>query len=173
MFIGILEGGYASTTFYILLITAVFFILAIFILIAGISTRRRIIKAYNEIYTTYPELQNNINNLYEQADFRDDKLNIIIYKHHLVTHYREFCVADLNNTYMIYHYITTTSVRGITFHYYNLRVSVKNRGTQLAMPIRSLKILTDSKLLTTFEYIHKHFPDVIIRPTLRNPYIPK
>lgn len=148
------QSGQTNT----LLMSGGFFIGAIVILVSGIITRRHIVNAYEEIYAAYPELHNNIDNLYKRANFIDNQLNIIIYKHHLVTNYRIFCAVDLNKVDMVYHHMMTTHNHGLTYYHSYLKISRIDQNKPLSMPIRNIKKATDSKLLTTFEYIHKHFP---------------
>ncbi|MDO4667134.1 MAG: hypothetical protein Q4A90_04785 [Streptococcus sp.] len=142
-----------------LITSIIFFALSALFFGIGLITRKRVIAAYNEVYSTYPELENNINTLYEQADFRDDELKIAIYKQHLITYYGSFSAVDLTNVEQIYHYIFTVRRYGIAVKQASyLRVVRQNQKKPLQMPIRNIKKTTDSKLQSTFDYLYQHFP---------------
>ena len=134
--------------------------IGIFFLVMGIIGRKRNIAAYEEIYAAYPEVKDNLNLLIENANFHDDVLKIIIYKHHLITYYNGFKAVDLTETVQLYHHILTMRRGFIATNRNSSLVAVRPNKKNYQMPIKNINKTTDSKLQSTFDYIYNNFPHI-------------
>ena len=135
--------------------------LAAFFIVAAFFTKKRVNQAYDELYQEYPELNGSFDSLVSEAAFHDEKLKIIIYKHHLISDYRGLSVMNLNEIVQLYHYILTVRRSLIAVSRQSSLIGLKNNDKKkYSVPIKNIGKKTDDQLQDTFEYLSQHFPHI-------------
>ena len=89
-------------------------IIALVFFYSAFATRKGEDKAYNELYSAYPELNYSMDTVLDNATYVDNQLGIVLYKHHLLATYKNFQVYDLTKAERIYHYVYTQKSYGMT-----------------------------------------------------------
>ncbi len=79
--------------------------IGVFLIVLSFVTKAKMSKAFSEFYAEYPELNGSIEHLQDIAGYSNDKLKLIIYRHHLVSYYGAFAIMDLNDIQQLYHYV--------------------------------------------------------------------
>lgn len=117
--------------------------------------------AYHHLYQTYPELEGNLDLLLSQATYQNDRLQLVIYKEHLVTYERGFRAIALPDVSQVF---VTTSRRYdrllIPKREDNLIVKTKDNHRRLAMPIKSPTKY--DMIQDFFSYLASHYPEIKI-----------
>lgn len=120
-------------------------------------------QSYDNLYQTYPELQGNLDLLLVDAAYRNERLQILVYKEHLVTYYRGFNAVALPDVERLY----GQTIR----HRYSLftvardeYLMVHRTGIKrpLTMQYKSAKKETDMELQSLLDYVANSYPEIQI-----------
>ncbi|EHJ52428.1 hypothetical protein [Streptococcus macacae] len=125
--------------------------------------KSKINRAYNDFYAAYPELNGNLAQVTTEAAYYDDKLNIVIYKNHLVSYYRGFAIVDLSQIIQLYHRIIKTKRSFLTVNQHSFLVAVKNDNKKVNLPIPNHGKKTDKELQPLFELLQRDFPNINLK----------
>lgn len=137
-------------------------LVGVILIAAAFVTRHKVNQAYDELYAAYPELNGNLDLLLSDALYYDDNLKIAIYKNHLVSYFRGFCVVDLQQVVQLYHRIVKTKRYFITVNRQSFLVAVKDDKKKVNMFIRNRGKKTDEELQPFFAAVQEHFPNIKI-----------
>ncbi|MEX2783605.1 hypothetical protein AB3331_00245 [Streptococcus sp. H49] len=143
------------------IVGAIFGGLGLFFIVTAFFTKRRVNRAYDELYQQYPELNGNIASLAAESSFHDDSLQIVIYKHHLISYYQGLSLMNLDEIVQLYHHILTVRRSFIAVSRRSTLIGLKdNDKKQYRVPIKNIGKKTDDQLQATFNYLHEHFPHI-------------
>ena len=141
-------------------------IIALVFFYSAFATRKGEDKAYNELYSAYPELNYSMDTVLENATYVDNQLGIILYKHHLLATYKNFQVYDLTKAERIYHYIYTQKSYGMTVSRTSQLIVLTNdksyRKKKTSLLIKNVGDETDDLLQPFFYAVSQEFPDILL-----------
>ena len=141
-------------------------IIALVFFYSAFATRKGEDKAYNELYSAYPELNYSMDTLLDNATYVDNQLGIILYKHHLLATYKNFQVYDLTKAERIYHYIYTQKSYGMTVSRTSQLIVLTNdksyRKKKTSLLIKNVGDETDDLLQPFFYAVSQEFPDILL-----------
>ena len=141
-------------------------IIALVFFYSAFATRKGEDKAYNELYSAYPELNYSMDSVLEDATYVDNQLGIVLYKHHLLATYKNFQVYDLTKAERIYHYIYTQKSYGMTVSRTSQLIVLTNdksyRRKKTSLLIKNVGDETDDLLQPFFYAVSQEFPDILL-----------
>ena len=141
-------------------------IIALVFFYSAFATRKSEDKAYNELYSAYPELNYSMDSVLEDATYVDNQLGIVLYKHHLLATYKNFQVYDLTKAERIYHYIYTQKSYGMTVSRTSQLILLTNdksyRRKKTSLLIKNVGDETDDLLQPFFYAVSQEFPDILL-----------
>lgn len=141
-------------------------IIALVFFYSAFATRKGEDKAYNELYSAYPELNYSMDSVLEDATYIDNQLGIVLYKHHLLATYKNFQVYDLTKAERIYHYIYTQKSYGMTVSRTSQLILLTNdksyRRKKTSLLIKNVGDETDDLLQPFFYAVSQEFPDILL-----------
>ena len=141
-------------------------IIALVFFYSAFATRKSEDKAYNELYSAYPELNYSMDSVLEDATYVDNQLGIVLYKHHLLATYKNFQVYDLTKAERIYHYIYTQKSYGMTVSRTSQLILLTNdksyRRKKTSLLINNVGDETDDLLQPFFYAVSQEFPDILL-----------
>ena len=141
-------------------------IIALVFFYSAFATRKGEDKAYNELYSAYPELNYSMDSVLEDATYVDNQLGIVLYKHHLLATYKNFQVYDLTKAERIYHYIYTQKSYGMTVNRTSQLILLTNdksyRRKKTSLLIKNVGDETDDLLQPFFYAVSQEFPDILL-----------
>ena len=141
-------------------------IIALVFFYSAFATRKGEDKAYNELYSAYPELNYSMDTLLDNATYVDNQLGIVLYKHHLLATYKNFQVYDLTKAERIYHYIYTQKSYGMTVSRTSQLIVLTNdksyRKKKTSLLIKNVGDETDDLLQPFFYAVSQEFPDILL-----------
>ena len=141
-------------------------IIALVFFYSAFATRKSEDKAYNELYSTYPELNYSMDSVLEDATYVDNQLGIVLYKRHLLATYKNFQVYDLTKAERIYHYIYTQKSYGMTVSRTSQLMVITNdksyRRKKTGLVINNVGDETDDLLQPFFYAVSQEFPDILL-----------
>ena len=141
-------------------------IIALVFFYSAFATRKGEDKAYNELYSAYPELNYSMDTVLENATYVDNQLGIVLYKHHLLATYKNFQVYDLTKAERIYHYVYTQKSYGMTVSRTSQLIVLTNdksyRRKKTSLLIKNVGDETDDLLQPFFYAVSQEFPDVLL-----------
>ena len=141
-------------------------IIALVFFYSAFATRKGEDKAYNELYSAYPELNYSMDTVLENATYVDNQLGIVLYKHHLLATYKNFQVYDLTKAERIYHYIYTQKSYGMTVSRTSQLIVLTNdksyRRKKTSLLIKNVGDETDDLLQPFFYAVSQEFPDILL-----------
>ena len=141
-------------------------IIALVFFYSAFATRKGEDKAYNELYSAYPELNYSMDTLLDNATYVDNQLGIILYKHHLLATYKNFQVYDLTKAERIYHYVYTQKSYGMTVSRTSQLIVLTNdksyRKKKTSLLIKNVGDETDDLLQPFFYAVSQEFPDILL-----------
>lgn len=153
----------ANSSKIVFYIAAGFFaVCSIFMFVRGFVWRKQSNQAYDELYATYPELKENFDLIREDATYKDDALQIILYKNHLITTSKKFSTYDLRQAERIYHYQFSQKRYGMTVSRTSqlilLTENSSYRKKKLGLYIENIGEGTDDQLQPFFFALSQEFP---------------
>jgi len=141
-------------------------IIALVFFYSAFATRKGEDKAYNELYSAYPELNYSMDTVLDNATYVDNQLGIVLYKHHLLATYKNFQVYDLTKAERIYHYIYTQKSYGMTVSRTSQLILLTNdksyRRKKTSLLIKNVGDETDDLLQPFFYAVSQEFPDILL-----------
>ena len=141
-------------------------IIALVFFYSAFATRKGEDKAYNELYSAYPELNYSMDSVLEDATYVDNQLGIVLYKHHLLATYKNFQVYDLTKAERIYHYVYTQKSYGMTVSRTSQLILLTNdksyRRKKTSLLIKNVGDETDDLLQPFFYAVSQEFPDILL-----------
>ena len=141
-------------------------VIALVFFYSAFATRKGEDKAYNELYSAYPELNYSMDSVLEDATYVDNQLGIVLYKHHLLATYKNFQVYDLTKAERIYHYIYTQKSYGMTVSRTSQLILLTNdksyRRKKTSLLIKNVGDETDDLLQPFFYAVSQEFPDILL-----------
>ena len=141
-------------------------IIALVFFYSAFATRKGEDKAYNELYSAYPELNYSMDSVLEDATYVDNQLGIVLYKHHLLATYKNFQVYDLTKAERIYHYVYTQKSYGMTVSRTSQLIVLTNdksyRRKKTSLLINNVGDETDDLLQPFFYAVSQEFPDILL-----------
>ena len=141
-------------------------IIALVFFYSAFATRKGEDKAYNELYSAYPELNYSMDSVLEDATYVDNQLGIVLYKHHLLATYKNFQVYDLTKAERIYHYVYTQKSYGMTVSRTSQLIVLTNdksyRRKKTSLLIKNVGDETDDLLQPFFYAVSQEFPDILL-----------
>ena len=141
-------------------------IIALVFFYSAFATRKGEDKAYNELYSAYPELNYSMDTVLENATYVDNQLGIVLYKHHLLATYKNFQVYDLTKAERIYHYVYTQKSYGMTVSRTSQLIVLTNdksyRKKKTSLLIKNVGDETDDLLQPFFYAVSQEFPDILL-----------
>ena len=141
-------------------------IIALVFFYSAFATRKGEDKAYNELYSAYPELNYSMDTVLDNATYVDNQLGIVLYKHHLLATYKNFQVYDLTKAERIYHYVYTQKSYGITVSRTSQLILLTNdksyRRKKTSLLIKNVGDETDALLQPFFYAVSQEFPDILL-----------
>ena len=141
-------------------------IIALVFFYSAFATRKGEDKAYNELYSAYPELNYSMDTVLDNATYVDNQLGIVLYKHHLLATYKNFQVYDLTKAERIYHYIYTQKSYGMTVSRTSQLIVLTNdksyRKKKTSLLIKNVGDETDDLLQPFFYAVSQEFPDILL-----------
>ena len=141
-------------------------IIALVFFYSAFATRKGEDKAYNELYSAYPELNYSMDTVLENATYVDNQLGIVLYKHHLLATYKNFQVYDLTKAERIYHYVYTQKSYGMTVSRTSQLIVLTNdksyRQKKTSLLIKNVGDETDDLLQPFFYAVSQEFPDILL-----------
>ena len=141
-------------------------IIALVFFYSAFATRKGEDKAYNELYSAYPELNYSMDTVLENATYVDNQLGIVLYKHHLLATYKNFQVYDLTKAERIYHYVYTQKSYGMTVSRTSQLIVLTNdksyRRKKTSLLIKNVGDETDDLLQPFFYAVSQEFPDILL-----------
>ena len=141
-------------------------IIALVFFYSAFATRKGEDKAYNELYSAYPELNYSMDTVLENATYVDNQLGIVLYKHHLLATYKNFQVYDLTKAERIYHYVYTQKSYGMTVSRTSQLILLTNdksyRRKKTSLLIKNVGDETDDLLQPFFYAVSQEFPDILL-----------
>ena len=141
-------------------------IIALVFFYSAFATRKGEDKAYNELYSAYPELNYSMDTVLENATYVDNQLGIVLYKHHLLATYKNFQVYDLTKAERIYHYVYTQKSYGMTVSRTSQLIVLTNdksyRRKKTSLLINNVGDETDDLLQPFFYAVSQEFPDILL-----------
>ena len=141
-------------------------IIALVFFYSAFATRKGEDKAYNELYSAYPELNYSMDTVLENATYDDNQLGIVLYKHHLLATYKNFQVYDLTKAERIYHYVYTQKSYGMTVSRTSQLIVLTNdkayRRKKTSLLINNVGDETDDLLQPFFYAVSQEFPDILL-----------
>ena len=133
---------------------------------SAFATRKGEDKAYNELYSAYPELNYSMDTVLDNATYVDNQLGIVLYKHHILATYKNFQVYDLTKAERIYHYVYTQKSYGITVSRTSQLILLTNdksyRRKKTSLLIKNVGDETDALLQPFFYAVSQEFPDILL-----------
>ena len=141
-------------------------IIALVFFYSAFATRKGEDKAYNELYSAYPELNYSMDTVLDNATYVDNQLGIVLYKHHLLATYKNFQVYDLTKAERIYHYVYTQKSYGMTVNRTSQLILLTNdksyRRKKTSLLIKNVGDETDDLLQPFFYAVSQEFPDILL-----------
>ncbi len=141
-------------------------IIALVFFYSAFATRKGEDKAYNELYSAYPELNYSMDTVLDNATYVDNQLGIVLYKHHLLATYKNFQVYDLTKAERIYHYVYTQKSYGMTVSRTSQLIVLTNdksyRRKKTSLLIKNVGDETDDLLQPFFYAVSQEFPDILL-----------
>ena len=141
-------------------------IIALVFFFSAFATRKGEDKAYNELYSAYPELNYSMDTVLDNATYVDNQLGIVLYKHHLLATYKNFQVYDLTKAERIYHYVYTQKSYGMTVSRTSQLIVLTNdksyRRKKTSLLIKNVGDETDDLLQPFFYAVSQEFPDILL-----------
>ena len=144
---------------YYIIGAAIFSGMGVFIAITAFILRKKSIASYNELYQTYPELQGNLEDIADQADYYDQDLKVILYKNHLITYFKGTQTVDLREVDQIYLIENSYHRYGFTNKVYQLCYIRKDSPKKHKMTIRTTRTVQE-QLEEFWELLMEKFPDI-------------
>ena len=144
---------------YYIIGAAIFGGMGVFTAITAFILRKKSIASYNELYQTYPELQGNLEDIADQADYYDQDLKVILYKNHLITYFKGTQTVDLREVDQIYLIENSYHRFGFTNKVYQLCYIRKDSPKKHKMTIRTTKTVQE-QLEEFWELLMAKFPDI-------------
>ena len=141
-------------------------VIALVFFYSAFATRKGEDKAYNELYSAYPELNYSMDTVLDNATYVDNQLGIVLYKHHLLATYKNFQVYDLTKAARIYHYVYTQKSYGMTVSRTSQLIVLTNdksyRRKKTSLLIKNVGDETDDLLQPFFYAVSQEFPDILL-----------
>ena len=144
---------------YYIIGAAIFGGMGVFTAITAFILRKKSIASYNELYQTYPELQGNLEDIADQADYYDQDLKVILYKNHLITYFKGTQTVDLREVDQIYLIENSYHRYGFTNKVYQLCYIRKDSPKKHNMTIRTTRTVQE-QLEEFWELLMEKFPDI-------------
>ena len=144
---------------YYIIGAAIFGGMGVFTAITAFILRKKSIASYNELYQTYPELQGNLEDIADQADYYDQDLKVILYKNHLITYFKGTQTVDLREVDQIYLIENSYHRYGFTNKVYQLCYIRKDSPKKHKMTIRTTRTVQE-QLEEFWELLMEKFPDI-------------
>ena len=144
---------------YYIIGAAIFGGMGVFTAITAFILRKKSIASYNELYQTYPELQGNLEDIADQADYYDQDLKVILYKNHLITYFKGTQTVDLREVDQIYLIENSYHRYGFTNKVYQLCYIRKDSPKKHKMTIRTTRTVQE-QLEEFWELLMAKFPDI-------------
>lgn len=144
---------------YYIIGAAIFSGMGVFTAITAFILRKKSIASYNELYQTYPELQGNLEDIANQADYYDQDLKVILYKNHLITYFKGTQTVDLREVDQIYLIENSYHRYGFTNKVYQLCYIRKDSPKKHKMTIRTTRTVQE-QLEEFWELLMEKFPDI-------------
>lgn len=144
---------------YYIIGAAIFGGMGVFTAITAFILRKKSIASYNELYQTYPELQGNLEDIANQADYYDQDLKVILYKNHLITYFKGTQTVDLREVDQIYLIENSYHRYGFTNKVYQLCYIRKDSPKKHKMTIRTTRTVQE-QLEEFWELLMEKFPDI-------------
>ena len=144
---------------YYIIGAAIFSGVGVFTAITAFILRKKSIASYNELYQTYPELQGNLEDIADQADYYDQDLKVILYKNHLITYFKGTQTVDLREVDQIYLIENSYHRYGFTNKVYQLCYIRKDSPKKHKMTIRTTRTVQE-QLEEFWELLMEKFPDI-------------
>lgn len=144
---------------YYIIGAAIFSGMGVFTAITAFILRKKSIASYNELYQTYPELQGNLEDIADQADYYDQDLKVILYKNHLITYFKVTQTVDLREVDQIYLIENSYHRYGFTNKVYQLCYIRKDSPKKHKMTIRTTRTVQE-QLEEFWELLMEKFPDI-------------
>jgi len=130
---------------YYIIGAAIFGGMGVFTAITAFILRKKSIASYNELYQTYPEL--------------DQDLKVILYKNHLITYFKGTQTVDLREVDQIYLIENSYHRYGFTNKVYQLCYIRKDNPKKHNMTIRTTRTVQE-QLEEFWELLMEKFPDI-------------
>lgn len=140
----------------------------IFVLLSIITARhvyKKIqsnIKEYNELKEMYPEMIEDFSVIKESAEYKDEKLKILIYKGVLITYYRGFSITKFSDLKCVDILEVETRRRGLVISAYSIGV-VYHDGKVERWLVKKYKKETYNRLGVFGQYIMENHGNIEVR----------
>lgn len=118
------------------------------------------IREYRELDEVYPELAGDFSAIRDYAEFKDEKLKLIVYKGSMITYYKGFSITKLSDIRSI---DVIEEVNG-RFEFLNYTISLKYLdGKSERWRIKKIRKKTREHLNVFKEFISENYPDLKIK----------
>lgn len=119
------------------------------------------IREYKELENFYPELVGDFAAIRDYAEFKDEKLKIIIYKDGLIAYYKGFSITRLSDVGSIEVLETVTRGKGKRYEYH-INISYLDKKEEI-WRVKKYKGETIERLRKFKGFITKNYPDLKIK----------
>lgn len=139
-------------------------ILGLFGLFYAWKLKKSNAKVYEELYLAYPDLQGNIQRMFDEANFKDDRIGVLIYKNHIYGYKQQIFLVDLRQVTNLYHHVINRKYYGVitVSRTSSLVFKRENEVKNKEYSIKNVGKNTDLQLQLLFDYVHVHFPNIRI-----------
>lgn len=129
---------------------------------SAISSRRNNVKVYETLYTTYPELNGNLDQLIQGASYHQDQLGLLVYKNHLMSYKQSVTLVELSEIASLHHEIINHKRYFITVSRSSSLKITRKDGKTLVAAFKNIGKTTDDNLQGLFAYLNAHYPDIVL-----------
>ncbi|MDO5062009.1 MAG: hypothetical protein Q4D77_02440 [Peptostreptococcaceae bacterium] len=146
----------------VLLIEAL--VLGIALLLIGLGIRRagRNKRAYETLYTNYPELRNDLDLLRSGASYFDEKLGLALYKNHLLIFSYNVEVQDMLEIERINYILENIHQGNGLTHQRFVFEMFKKDGKKVKFYFKKAKTNVDESVYRLFRQIEEKFPSIVL-----------
>ena len=127
-------------------------------LAAAFIIRKKTIDSFKELYRLYPELEGNLELVDTLAEFYNQDLKVILYKHPLITYCKGTQTLDLRDVWRIYLVRTSYSRFSKIYQFVYTR---KDSSKKYSLTIRSTNRV-EEQLEEFWQLLQKKFPEINI-----------
>lgn len=129
---------------------------------SAISSRRNNVKVYETLYTTYPELNGNLDQLIQGASYHQDQLGLLVYKNHLMSYKQSVTLVELSEIASLHHEVINHKRYFITVSRSSSLKITRKDGKTLVAAFKNIGKTTDDNLQGLFAYLNAHYPDITL-----------